>query len=129
MLADSSAIAERPAVTRSAVSNGTTLFTDDVDGRSREARRFRDVLGEIVSDLGGADRLSEAQRQLARRCALICVQCERMEAKAVSGEEIDLDLFGTLTDRQGRAFQRLGIKRVPREVTTLHGYIAERSAA
>ena len=129
MLADGGAITERSATTRSAVSNGSTLFVEDVDGRSREARRFRDVLAEIVSDLGGADRLSEAQRQLARRCALIATECERLEARAVAGEGIDLDLFGTLTDRLGRAFQRLGIKRVPREVTTLHGYIAGRSAA
>src|SRR5271165_5756399 len=66
--------------TRSAVSNGSQLFVDStVDGRSKEARRFRDVLAEIVSDLGGADHLSEGQRQLARRCALMSVECEKME--------------------------------------------------
>jgi hypothetical protein len=106
---------------RSRVSNGSSLFLETVDQRSAEARRFRDILGEIVGDLGGADRLSEGQRQMARRCALLSTECERMEAKAVAGEEIDLDVFGQLTDRLGRAFQRLGLKRVKRDVTPV-GY-------
>jgi hypothetical protein len=75
------------------------------------------VLNEIVSDLGGADLLSEAQRQLARRCATIAIACERMEGEAALGNAIDLDAYGTLTDRLGRALQRLGLKRQPRNVT------------
>ena len=58
------------------------------------------------------------------------VECERLEARAVAGEVIDLDLFGTLTDRLGRAFQRLGLKRVPRDVTpTLAEYLARKANA
>jgi hypothetical protein len=67
--------------------------------------------------IGGADRLSEGQRQLARRCATISLECEKIEAHAVAGEEIDLDCYGQLTDRLGRAFQRLGLRRQPRDVT------------
>jgi len=104
---------------RSAVTNGSALFLEDVDGRSRQARRFRDILASLVSDLGGLESLSEQQRQLARRGAFLSLQCELLEGKAVAGEDIDLDLFGTLVDRQGRTFQRLGIKRVPRDVTGL----------
>jgi hypothetical protein len=40
-----------------------------------------------------------------------------MEARAVSGQDIDLEVYGTLTDRLGRAFSRLGLKRVARDVT------------
>ena len=47
----------------------------------------------------------ERQRQLARRCATIALECERLEGYAVAGQTIDLDLYGTLTDRLGRAFQ------------------------
>ena len=43
--------------------------------------------------------------------------CERMEGEAVAGKEIDLDTYGTLSDRMGRAFQRLGLKRTARDVT------------
>jgi hypothetical protein len=41
------------------------------------------------------DLLSEGQKQLARRCSLLAVECEQIEAKAVVGEEIDLDAYGT----------------------------------
>jgi hypothetical protein len=113
----------RPPATRSAVHNGKRLHTV-APGDNAWSRRFRDVLGEIVSDLGGPDRLSEGQRQLARRCALIAVECERIEGNAVAGLEINLETYGTLTDRLGRAFQRLGLKRVARNITpTLAEYI------
>src|SRR3954464_15855756 len=115
--APSSRVATRSAVSRSRVSNGTHLFVSEIDGRSREARRFRDVLGEIVSDLGGPDTLSEGQRQLARRAAMLSTQCEIMEGEAIAGRAIDLEAFGKLTDRLGRAFQRLGLRRKARDVT------------
>jgi hypothetical protein len=108
---------------RSAVTNGKRLHVRPV-GDTAWSRRFRDVLGEIVSDLGGPDRLSEGQRQLARRCATIALECERLEAKSVAGEAIDLDVYGQLTDRLGRAFQRLGLKRVARPVPSLSEYLA-----
>ena len=72
---------------RSRVTNGRTLFVE-ADGRGPWGRRFRDVLAEIVSDLGGADMLSEGQRQLARRAATISIACERMEGEAAAGADI-----------------------------------------
>jgi hypothetical protein len=103
---------------RTRVGNRVSLWLDgEVDGRSALARRFKEVFGEIAADLGGFDRMSEGQRQLARRCALLSVECERLEGQAVLGAEFDLDTYGQLTDRLGRAFQRLGMKRVPRDIT------------
>jgi len=111
--------------TRSRVTNGSSLFTGDVDGRTAAAKRFRDVLAEIVSDLGGADILSEGQRQLARRAAMMSVEAERQEAEAVAGGKLDPDSFGALADRLGRVFNRLGLKRVARDMTpNLRDYIA-----
>ena len=88
---------------RSRVTNGKQLFLDG-DARLRVSRRFRDVLASIATDLGGVDRLSEGQKQIARRCAMLSVECEIMESAAVAGEPFDLDAYGQLTDRLGRAF-------------------------
>jgi hypothetical protein len=55
---------------------------------------------------------------LIRRCSLISVECEKLESRSVAGEEINLDLFGTLTDRLGRTLARLGLRRVPKVVGT-----------
>jgi hypothetical protein len=109
---------------RSRVSNASTLWLDEkaVDGRSKAARRFRDVYETIISDLGGDEgRLSEGQRQIARRCAMLSVSAELAEASAVAGEAFDAEAYGIVCDRLGRAFQRLGLKRVKKDrAPTIH---------
>ena len=190
-----------PKKQRSRVSNGRSLFITGPE-TSAAARRFRDILAEIVSDLGGHDGLSEAQRQLARRGASLSLACERLEAiicggtssaaeaafteasgglspyailaeagrilhgiarhrggdgirtmaelpdakldrivdllsragdlaakciAAGSEKTADLELLGTLADRCGRTFMRLGLKRQPREVESLDQYLASRA--
>lgn len=102
---------------RSGVTNGSKVLLGGCM-RKRTAKRFRDILSAIVADLGGIDVLTEGKRQLARRAALMSVTCEELETVALSqGEPIDLDQYGMLTDRIGRAFARLGLKRVSRDIT------------
>ncbi len=112
---------------RSAVTNGKRLHVV-APGDTKWSRRFRDVLSEIISDLGH-DGLSEGQRQLARRCATIAIACERMEGEAAAGAAIDLEQYGMMTDQLGRCFARLGdsgLRRVPRDVTpSLHDIMNE----
>jgi len=115
-----STLAKPSRTTRAAVSNGSRLHAGEVDGRSVEARRFRDILSEITSDLGGSDTLSEGQRQLSRRAAMLSVRGELMESEAVSTGEMDLAAYGSLTDQLGRVFNRLGLKRTPRPVEVSH---------
>jgi hypothetical protein len=111
--------AERcPAKQRSRVTNGRALFVE-ADSRGPWARRFKDILAEITNDLGGVDVLSEGQKQLARRCATIAIACEKLEGQAAAGLDIDLNVYGQLTDRLGRAFQRLGLERRARDVSGL----------
>jgi hypothetical protein len=106
-----------PRKGQSAVTNGRRLHVVR-PGDNAWGRRFRDVLNEILSDMGGHDAgLSEAQRQLARRAATISIACEKLEGEIAAGKDIDLDQYGTLTDRLGRCLQRLGLKRQARDVT------------
>jgi hypothetical protein len=106
---DRTLVERRPSKQRSRISNGRCYFIEG-DERSAWSRRWRDVLGEVLSDLGD-DGLSEGERQLARRCATIAIACEKMEGEAAQGREIDLETFGQLTDRLGRCLARLGIKK------------------
>jgi hypothetical protein len=96
---------------RSKVTNGKHVFVEGNNKRSPWTRRFKDILAQIIADLGGADLLSEGQRQIARRAATISIMCEKLE--------IDLEQYGQLTDRLGRCFNRLGLKRQARDVTGL----------
>lgn len=108
---------------RSAVTNGSRLHVAVRGGNAIWNRRFSDVYAEITNDLGGPDLLSEGQRQLIRRCATLSIECEKLEGLAVLGKDIDLDLYGQMTDRLGRCLQRLGLKRVARNVTDLKSYL------
>src|SRR3974390_744786 len=126
--ADRAPVERRPSKQRSKVTNGKRYFVE-ADERGPWARRWRDVLAGIINDLGGADLLSEGQKQLARRCATIAIECEKMEGEAAQGRDIDLFTYGTLTDRLGRALQRLGLKRVPRDVgPTLADYLQQQAS-
>lgn len=119
MPAGSTALETRKSHARSRVSNGNALFVSNklLDGRSQLSRRFRDLVNAITCDLGGVERLSEGQKQLVRRVAMLSVACEALEARSVAGDELDVDTYGQMTDRLGRAMGRLGLKRVPRNIT------------
>jgi hypothetical protein len=95
---------------RSRVTNGKTLHVA-ADGRGLWARRFRDIMHGILGELKvAAADLTEAQRQLVRRAAMLAVACERMEGDAALGQLIDIEQYGLMVDRQARAFRRLGLK-------------------
>jgi hypothetical protein len=97
----------RPAAHRSRVSNGSKLLPLS-DGRSCSARRFRDLYQDICADLGGAAHLSEGERQLARRAAMLSAEAERLKAMAARGEAFDVGVYGALCDRLGRVFGPTG---------------------
>src|ERR1700731_3550751 len=112
-------VAGRQRAHRSAVSNGTRLFcVDGLDGRTQTARRFRDLVEVIGNDLGGADRLSEGQKQLIRRAATLSIMAESVEADMVRDMAFDVLVYGTVCDRLRRILDTLGLARVAKDVGT-----------
>jgi hypothetical protein len=91
---------------------------DNVDGRSAVARRYRDVLNELISDLGGDP--SGAQSAIARRAAALCVVCEQAEAEMVAGGVLDLAEFTTAANSLRRLLSDLGLERRARDITPTH---------
>jgi hypothetical protein len=110
---------------RSGLSNNHALLPN-IDGRSTIARRFRDVVRDIVSDQGGIDVVAETRLQLIRRFAANCVLAEAMEAKMAQGMAIDVNEHCSLSGVAVRIAVRLGLNRRPRDVTTLREYVAKR---
>jgi hypothetical protein len=110
---------------RSRVSNGSKLLAG-VDGRTAVARRFRDLVSQIVSDQGGADQLAEARLQLIRGFSAAAVIAETMEARLANGEAIDISEHALLCSTLVRLSARIGINRTAREVVpTLRQYIEQ----
>jgi hypothetical protein len=113
---DTPSVEERSTKLRSRLTNGAELLPG-IDGRSATARRYKDLVGAISSDQGGAEHLSEARTQLVRRFAAASCLAENMEAKLVRGEAIDLQEFALLCSTLVRLGQRIGIDRRSRNVT------------
>ena len=105
-----------PPTARSAIANGSRLFLENVDGRSAEARRFRDVLGDLVQHLGGADVATEPQKHLARRAAALATWCERTEMSLANGQDMDVAAYVTAANSLRRLLADLGLQRQPRDI-------------
>jgi hypothetical protein len=101
----------------SKAASGVTGWLDNVDRRGVVARRFRDLVYQVTTDLGGPDQLSENQRQIIRRIASMSVWCESEEAKMADGIETDIDQFLRTSNSLRRLCESIGLKRVARDVT------------
>ncbi|MEQ1952257.1 hypothetical protein [Mesorhizobium sp. CN2-181] len=104
-----------------------------LDRRSTWARRFKDLLLIYEADLGGdADnRLSEGQRALARRAALLQLELEYQDVrfgqlaadgKAPSRER--LDSYARIASQLRRLVESLGLNvgRQTKDVTPPHNH-------
>jgi hypothetical protein len=124
---ESPAMAARPLTVRSALTNDP-LKLRGIDGRSVDARRYRDVAIALADDLGGQDKLNESSKILVRQAAALTVQVEGLQSKIVAGGDVDLEQLTRLSNVLGRTLQRLGIrKRVGRKLTVPE-YLAQRDA-
>lgn len=104
---------------RSRVSTGKILL-HGIDGRTREARRYRDVLDGLVVQF---DIIDEFDLALARRYASMSVLSEVQEAKQARGEFADTERMIRAANTQRRirnaleasykARQRLARRKTP----------------
>jgi len=72
----------RKAKGKSAITNGRTLLLG-VDGRSRSARRFRDLVNTYMTQTGGR------HEELCKQAASLVLQRELMDTALVRGEHVD----------------------------------------
>lgn len=132
-MAESGGKVQKKREARSAVSNGTDLFLQTVDGRSKFPRRFRDLVEDISADMGGADSLTQAEFQLVRRAATLCLRAEIAEGfMAARGEgdpDVDVDEYLRVTTVLTRLFSTLGLRRPePSNTIDLQSYLAANAA-
>lgn len=90
---------------------------DELDQRTAAARKARELVAALESDLGGGDNLSTAQRLLIQRCAMLAAIVEDHEVRWLERRAPDLSQYGTLCDRLRRTLESVGLARVPRDVT------------
>src|SRR6516225_11242629 len=111
-----------PSVTprkgRSKVTNGSVLIAG-VDQRNRWVRRARDIIAAHLSDLGGADNTSAAERSIVRRAAVLTTELEVLEvrfAKAGEASAADLEVYQRCSNSLRRLLEAIGLQRRPRNL-------------
>jgi hypothetical protein len=97
-------------MSRSRLTNGSVALAG-VDGRTAQARRFRDLLDGFLREAGDT---SEFAQSLARRAAALSIFLEGEEAKLVSGQPVDIGGMTTAANALRRLLADLGIKREAR---------------
>jgi hypothetical protein len=113
---------------RSALTNGR-LLDKAIDARSAFMRRLRDLTYQHEADLGGNDILSEGQRAIVRRVAMLEIQLENLEHKFAENDGVasryDLDCYQRASNSLRRLLESLGLHRgrIPRNVNTSLGDI------
>jgi glutathione S-transferase len=84
-----------------------------------------ELVRALEADLGGADNLSVAARQLVQRAAVLGTYIESVEVKWLRGEQIELLDLLAATNTQRRLLADLGLERRPRDVSpSLEQYTA-----
>jgi hypothetical protein len=91
--------------------------TCDLDRRSLEFKRYEEVRSAVIRDLGGEDVVSTAEAQITDKAAFIAMKLEQMQIAALSGETIDLQRYGELTDRLRRLLESVGLSRRAKDIT------------
>jgi hypothetical protein len=123
---ESPASSARKPTARSRVTNGKELLAN-IDGRSTEARRYRDLCLSFADDLGGAAGLTESQRALVRQAAALSVQSEKLQAAMIRGEDVSDEQMTRVANSLSRTLSRLGRKRAPAKLSVPE-YLAQRDA-
>lgn len=95
-----------------------------LDGRTAAARRARELIEAIEADLGGGDRLSEGQRQLVQRAAVLGTFIESCEAQWLGGKAVDLADYLQAINSQRRVLATIGLERARNVMPSVAEYVA-----
>jgi hypothetical protein len=85
-----------------------------------------------ITDLGGSTNVSQAERAIIRRAAVIITELERMEGDFARSEGApglaELETYQPMANTMRRLLEAVGLQRRPRDVTPILGqYLTARA--
>ena len=93
------------------------LTLADLDRRTAAAKRARDLINSVTTDLGGDENLATGEKQIIQRASLLGVMAEDVETRWLLGEAVDPVILATLANAQRRLLEALGLRRRPKNMT------------
>jgi hypothetical protein len=93
------------------------LTRQSLDGRTKARKQFDAIAEGIAEDLGGSARLSTVQRHLVEAFAGCAIILQAINARILLGEAVDVADQSSAASTLVRIAMRLGVDRVPRDVT------------
>ena len=118
----------RPKPEAGTRSGNGAITLEGVDGRSWGARRYRELVADLVDHLGG--EVTAPQEAIVRRAAQLMVWSEAAEAAYARGEDFDIAAYSSTANALRRLLTDLGLERRPRDVTpSLTQYLAGKGSA
>jgi hypothetical protein len=95
----------------------TLITRDRLDGRCSAAKQFDAIAEGIAQDLGGETNLSTVQRHLVEAFAGAAIHVSNLNSHLLLGQPVDIAEHATAISSIVRLASRIGILRVPRDVT------------
>jgi hypothetical protein len=93
-----------------------------IDGRSAWTRRCQSYITAHITDLGGVENCSAAERSIIRRAAVLTTELERMERQFALDEQAspdDLETYQRCANSLRRLLESVGLQRRARNVNEL----------
>jgi len=109
MYADVAPVESRSSKVRSRIDNDI-FATPGLDGRSAEARRFKDILRGLIAELGGEQKLATTARLQVRNTALQAVRVEALQQQAMICDVDSLELTRQV-NTLARMLRTLGLRK------------------
>ncbi|ADH85955.1 hypothetical protein [Desulfurivibrio alkaliphilus] len=103
-------------------------WLDKLDGRSRVYQVLKQRHDNILSDLGGPEGMSYAQRALASRAVWLEYWIEQQERNLANGGDFDSGRYTQACNSLMGLLAKLGLKRQAKDIT-LADYIKQREAS
>jgi hypothetical protein len=115
---------------RRKIKNGAAELPHAVDGRCASARQFKAICSQLIADQGGPDNIGEVRRQLIARFAGAAVLAIQVEKEILEARPVQVEQYSTLISSLVRLATKLGMGRIPKNLTPdLRTYLEERAAA
>ena len=104
-------------------------WISELDGRYAVAQVMWERYRAFTDDLGGADRLSYAQRSLVERALWLEYWLAQQEQSLAKGNEFDVGRWTQAANSLQGILTKLGLNRVAHDVPDLAQYLAANKGA